>query len=259
MEKIDIFLVTYNMPQMVEAIIDRVYAHTETPFNLIVVDNNSDREVVDLLNRLRREKNNLTVIRNFKNVFACPATNQALRLCRNRYAFYLCSRECFVLEQGWERDCIEFMEAFPKVGIAGYVIKSPQYYNGKTYYEMPFFEKFRNREFAIKNPERPFAHVQGGFYVIRMGMVKEIDYFNEALEHNYMDVEFSYYVESCGWELGDIPSVISLHNTTRPNIKGYDPSIKVYHPLTMERAMEFEKLRDEHKARILRGGGPRVL
>src|SRR3990172_775415 len=196
MNRLEIFLVTYNKVDIVKEIMDRIYKYTTTPFNLIVADNNSSDGVMDYLHKVYTEKCNMTIIHNNTNRYACYATNQALKLCRGEYAIYMCSRECFVLDYGWEKDCIEFMDSHPKVGLAGYLIESPKYYNGETYARMPFFEKFRNREFALGDPLRPFEHVQGGFYIIRMDMVKEIGYFNELLEHNYMDVEYSYYAES---------------------------------------------------------------
>ena len=49
-----------------------------------------------------------------------------------------------------------------------------------------------------------------------------------------MDVEYSFYLQSCGWKLGEIPEWISLTKKTRPEIYAYlDEYTNVVHPLNL--------------------------
>ncbi len=244
MAEIDIILITYHekIPEVSE-VIERIYHYTATPFNLIIVDNKSSPRMMHRLWALRKNHSNITLVRNAKNKYACYATNQGLSLSHSPYVFYICSHECFIMDRGWETDCIEFMEQNPRVGIAGHRLQSPVYPTGAKYIEQEWFQRFRNPEFARNNPEREFFHVQGGFFVLRKKMYDEIGGFNEYIVHAAMDIEYSYYAESMGWQLGDVPSAFILYKTTLPNIEHYDPTIKVYHPLTLEKLKEFERTR----------------
>ena len=47
--------------------------------------------------------------------------------------------------------------------------------------------------------------------VIRRAMFDEIGGFSHKVPHQHTDVEYSYYVESCGWELGDIAGVAAYY------------------------------------------------
>ena len=244
MDTIDIVLIVHydKIPELSE-VVGRIYNYTTAPFNLILVDNKSDARVVKYVRALQKKHSNITLIRNGKNMFACYATNQGLSLCSSPHIFYLCSHECFIMDHGWETDCIRFMEDNPEVGFAGHLIQSPVYPNGAKYMEQEWFQHFRNPEFAKNNPDRPFHHVQGAFFALRKKMVDEIGGFNERIPHGGMDIEYSYYVESTGWKIGGIPSVFVVYKTTLPNIERYDPKIKVYHPLTLEKLKTFEQIR----------------
>jgi hypothetical protein len=58
-----------------------------------------------------------------------------------------------------------------------------------------------------------------------------------------MDVEYSYYLESMGWELGNIPQVCSLHRKTRPTLDAIcDEQTLLAHPLTLANVVDFDHL-----------------
>jgi hypothetical protein len=93
------------------------------------------------------------------------------------------------------------------------------------------FPHFRNPGFAEQNPDRLFRHVQGGLFVVRRTMYEAIGGFSESIPHNHTDVEYSYYVESCGWQLGEIPEVLALYSKTRPDLTArLTESVGAVHP-----------------------------
>jgi hypothetical protein len=66
-------------------------------------------------------------------------------------------------------------------------------------------------------------------------MYEEIGGFHDLVPHNYTDVEYSYYAESCGWELGDIPNMLALYNKTRPGLfSRMDENMHAMHPPMMD-------------------------
>jgi len=62
-------------------------------------------------------------------------------------------------------------------------------------------------------------------------MYEAIGGFSETVPHNHTDVEYSYYAESCGWELGHIPEALALYNKTRPDLTArLTESVEAVHP-----------------------------
>ena len=99
---------------------------------------------------------------------------------------------------------------------------------------MRLFDKFRNKAFATDHPDRVFEHVQGGLFAIRRAMVDAIGGYSDAVPHDYTDVEFSYYAESCGWKLAEVPGILSLYRKTRPGLmERIDERVLAAHPPTL--------------------------
>jgi len=243
-------LVTYERAAEVREVLRALERRARTRYALTVVDNCSGPEVQEVLRDTQQRHPETSVVRNFQNRFCGGATNQALALTREPYVIYLCAHECFVLQDGFDERCVAFMEAEPRVAQAGHLIASPAYPDGRGYQALATFEHFRNPDYAEKRRDDRFFHVQGGFYVLRMEAVWRSGAFNPAIPHDHMDVEYSYFLESEGWEIADLPFVMSIHRNTRPCIEGYDPGHAVYHPLTPAEARGYE---EQARAQALRG------
>lgn len=244
---INIFLVTYNYPAELAEVVRRIYRHTKNPFALTIVDNNSDGKTQRLLKQLRQAHDNLTVIRNFRNRWCGGGSNQALRLAEESYAVYLCSRECFPMQDGWDVRCTDFMESHPKVALAGHLISSPRYADGRGYKQLERFPRFRRPDYVETRLNDRFYHVQGGFYVLRMEAARQVGFFNPEIPHDHMDVEYAYYLEAQGWQIADLPFVNIIHRTTRPKLEGYNPAQAVYHPLTLPELNKYEKKKRQYE------------
>ncbi len=239
---IDIFLVTYNTEDYEDRaetfeIIRRIFSKTTTPFTLTIVDNGSSPDFWEQLSELVSGHNNVRLIRKHQNQFCGPASNIALRMSDSKYAIYICSKEGFIKNHGWERSLIDFMRDRKDTVLGGHLSNIPTYVYGKEYINLPYFENFRNKDFALSHPEKPFLHVQGGVYILNREFYKEHGGFNDLVAHNGMDVEMSYYVESIGYKLGEIPEVASLTVKTRPTLNAIlNERTVIAHPLTVETA-----------------------
>lgn len=237
---LDIYMVTYHPTTETDyrrtlRIIDRVFEMTTTPFTLTVVDNASHDECVTALRRTARRHQNLRLIELPENVGCGPASNIAYRQARSDYVIYLCSNETCIARPGWERGLLSYMQTHPEVALAGHLIGSPRWTTGAEYMAQPWFRNFRNQEFARPRPDRVFRHVQGGVHILRREAFVKHGGFNDLVPNSQCDVELSYYLESCGWKLGDIPSVVSLTQKTRPTIHALiDEAVDVVHPVTAD-------------------------
>lgn len=218
-ETFDIVIVSWNNLPELREVIGRLFEFTESPFHLTVCDNGSDMPTVAFLLSLYATQDNCTCILNRENVKVGPGTNIALAHSWSDTVVYVCGKEGFVVRYGWERGVLDQMAENESVGLAGSIGHSPTYLRGRDYSDgIPLFAKFRNQEFAELNPEREFGHVQGGLFTLRRSMFESIGGFSDEVPHEYTDVEYSFYAESCGWKLGEIPQVLALYKKTRPDL-----------------------------------------
>lgn len=234
-ETVDLMIVSWNnLPELYE-VTQRLLANTSLPYHLIICDNDSHPATLAYLIGLQAQHENVTLILNRKNTYVGPGTNICLEHGQSDYAIYVCGKEGMTTGAGWEIPLIHYMNANPQVGQAGTLCYSPAYLHGRDYPKgVALFNKFRNQDFATNNPDRPFSHVQGGFFILRRAMTDQIGGFSPTVPHAYTDVEFSYYVESCGWELGQAPGMLSLYNKTRPGLfHRLDERMTALHPPTL--------------------------
>ena len=139
------------------------------------------------------------------NKFCGGGSNIALDMGRGEFSIYICSKEGFVLKTGWERSLINAMRDCPEAPIGGHLIFSPSFVDGRSYMQLPWFGDARNPEFAENHQNRSFFHVQGGFYILRRSDYLDHGGFSPRINHNAMDIEYSYYLESLGLPLLSIP------------------------------------------------------
>lgn len=235
-ETIDLMVVSWNnLPELYE-VTQRLMANTSLPHHLIICDNGSRPATLAYLIELQAQFENVTLIINRDNAFVGPGTNICLEHGKSDYAIYVCGKEGMTTATGWEIPLVHYMNANPRVGQAGTLCYSPTYLHGRDYPTgVALFDKFRNQDFARQNPDRSFSHVQGGFFVLRRRMIDEIGGFSDDVPHGYTDVEFSYHVESRGWELGQLLGMLSLFNKTRPGLfHRLDERMAALHPPTLD-------------------------
>ena len=184
--KIDIFIVThqkgsYKDLKSIKEILNRIFKHTTTEFDLTIVDNDSDEDFKSFILEYAKKRQNIQLIFLKDNIMCGPASNIALDATKNKFAIYLCSNEAYIIKHGWERSALKYMKNHDDVGIAGALAYSPSYYDGKTYREQEFFEKFRNQEYIINKDDVKFKHVQGGVYILRREAYQQCGGFNPLL------------------------------------------------------------------------------
>lgn len=237
---IDIFLVTHNKEgdfafSETKEILERAFEFTSTPFTVTVVDNCSSHDAVEGIISQLKGKANARFLGLRNNLMCGPASNIALMHATSEFAIYLCSKEAFVGRPAWERPMIETMRKNRRVALAGHRSFMPKFVSGREYCGLPSFSQFRNREYAIDNPDRIFSHVQGGLYIINRNVFLKHGGFSDAVPHNGTDVELSYYYESIGYRLEDVSEIKSITTKTLPRIESViDEETVAAHPLNKQ-------------------------
>lgn len=245
--QVDIVLVTYDTAEYrniedTREIIRRIREHTTTPYTLSVIDNGSDPAFRDMLREQAAEMPNMRLIELAQNLYCGGATNVALAASDSVYAIYVCSKEGFVQQHGWERPLIKSMREDPEASMGGYFCHMPKFTLGSELPDHPAFGKFRGRDFAMRNPDRVFRHIQGGAYILRRAALRSEPGFSDVLPQSNTDVEFSFFMESTGRKLIALDSVASLTVKTRPMLSAVlDESIAILHPLTRDSAADLSR------------------
>lgn len=234
---LDIFMVSFHREKYgdwpaTERALRSVLDHTTTPFTLTIVDNDSDADFVDKLEACIGDDPRVRFIRLPENRYCGPASNIAITMARSALAIYVCSNEGLIMRRGWERPVLDAMRRNPEATLGGHLATSPKWFDGQTYAQQDWIDSFRNASFARNNPDRVFRHVQGGLFVLRTQRVQDAGGFSPQRPQDLMDVELSYYLESLGHRLLDIPAITAVSNKTRPNLEALiDETSLALHPV----------------------------
>ena len=241
-KRIDIFLVSFNNDQYNDEaetleIIRRIFKYTTTPFTLTIIDNNSDESFwLNILKQVEG-RDNVRLIRKELNLMCGPSSNIALEMGDGEFAIYICAKEGFIGQHGWERTLLNAMREEPNAAIGGHHAHMPKYVYGHEYETHPDFSKFRNQDFIVGRKDKPFTHIQGGVFIIRREVFAKHGGFTPLIPHGGMDIELSFYYESLGYKLLEIPEVASLTVKTRPTLTAImDKNTVIAHPLTIKSA-----------------------
>jgi glycosyltransferase involved in cell wall biosynthesis len=228
----DIIIVSWNNLPELREVIRRIYVFTRTPFHLIICDNLSEVDVRSFLTELHGNHDNVTVVFNNENSMVGPGSNLAIAHGDSEFVVYVCGKEGFVFQYGWETELLRPFDTDARVGLVGTRCYSPSYLTAGDYKTRhPQFADFRNKNFADSNPNVIMSHVQGGLFAIRRAAFDDIGGFSEAVPHNGTDVEFSYVAESRGWRIASSSATLSLYSKTRPDLwSRIDSSVLAVHP-----------------------------
>lgn len=109
---VSVIMVTYGGTQWIRPAVEALAANTEAAYELIIVDNASPPDTVELLRSLE----GATVILNDRNVGFGPGANQGVLHATGRFVCILNS-DAFV-EPGWLPPLIDALESDPRAGAA---------------------------------------------------------------------------------------------------------------------------------------------
>jgi glycosyltransferase involved in cell wall biosynthesis/GT2 family glycosyltransferase len=242
--RIDIVIVSWNNLKELEEVVGRIFRFTRSPFHLIICDNMSGSDVREYLRGLHARETNVTVVFNDQNAMVGPGTNLAVAHGDSEFVFYVCGKEGFAFQHGWETEALRILRSDSAVGLVGTRCYSPSYLTAGDYPEKhPFFSEFRNQHFASEHPDRIMSHVQGGLFAFRRTAFDDIGGFSERVAHNGTDVEFSYVAESKGWRIATLHQVLSIYHKTKPDIwSRLDDNLRAVHPPRLEDLPRIERV-----------------
>ena len=188
---LNIILLTYNKLDCTKRCIESVYKYTKD-FNLIIVDNESEEDMVFFLKKLDKKHKNLIVQYNKENVGIIKGRNQGYFLSQKKYIdtqfiFFLDSDQ--IVLPGWQESYYEFFEkGYEIIGKEAWLMR-------KDYYP---YKRLRNKE-----DSEYFNYVGAGAMAIRNSVIKDVGLFDERYDKFYFeDPDFIFRADRAGHKIG---------------------------------------------------------
>ncbi len=131
---ISILIVTYNTANIIQACLDSVFKQLGVQYEIIVVDNASADNSVEVLSTF---SDRITLIANTNNVGFGKANNQAFKQSTGRYVFML-NPDAVLQSTTALQELIAYMDAAPSIGLAGTrILKTNTTEESKPSYQYP--------------------------------------------------------------------------------------------------------------------------
>ncbi len=234
--KVSINLVTWNGAKYINDCLQSLFAQTMTDFSILVIDNNSADDTVEII---LEKYPHLKVVRHRENLGFSKAHNQAIHWSKSDYVVVL--NQDVVLEPDFLAKTIEFLDEHPKVGSVTGKILRLQEGNKTKYIDSLGLQIKRNHCFSeIGSGEldemqydaiEEIFGVSGAIGIYRRSALESIKINNQFFDEDFSpvykeDVDLAYRLRYQGWESYKVPSAIAYHDrTTAEPVKGKNKSI----------------------------------
>ena len=113
--KVDIVIPAWNLYQFTKECIESIFACTDHPFHLIIVDNASVDPAKGYFKTLAQDKENVTLIRNEENLGFVKAVNKGIKTSCARYVCLL--NNDTLVTKGWLAEIIKVAQADARIGM----------------------------------------------------------------------------------------------------------------------------------------------
>lgn len=195
-------------------------------YEVWVVDNASSDQSVPMI---REEFPQVMLLVNRENVGFARANNQALRLCRGRYALLLNS-DTYVQENTL-RVMIDFMDRHPEAGISGCKLQNADgTFQPACRRSIPtpavsllrmtglsrLFPNSRtmakyNLTFQDATAVQEVDSVSGAFLLVRRKVMEQVGLLDEAFFLHCEDLDWCYRAKQAGWKVFFVPHAAAVH------------------------------------------------
>ncbi len=221
--RVAINLVTWNGANYIRECLDSVFNQTFQDFNLLLIDNGSTDDTVDIINEKYPQ---LRVVRHKQNLGFSKAHNQAIHWNKAEYALIL--NQDVILAPDYLEKIIAYLDANPKVGSAAGKILRWQDQQQTKYIDSLGFKISRNHKVvdwgAGEQDEGQYDvitemfGVSGAVPIYRRAALESVQYGQEFFDEDFFsykeDVDMAYRLRYNGWQAFCVPSAIAYHDRT---------------------------------------------
>jgi GT2 family glycosyltransferase/glycosyltransferase involved in cell wall biosynthesis len=210
---VSIITLTFNKVEFTYQYLESIIAHTDIPYELIIVDNCSQDETTSLLDRLE----NVTTIKNNENLGFIKGCNQGASKARGKYLLFL--NNDINVTPGWLSKLVRTIENYPKCGAVGCKLIWP---NGKLQEAGSIIWNDGSalgygREDNPMQPEysylREVDYCSGACLLVRKDIFQQLGLFDERyIPAYYEDSDLCLGIWGLGYNVVFQPDVVVFHN-----------------------------------------------
>ena len=201
---LSVIIVNYNTSDFLVRCLTSVSCQSDRNIEVIVVDNASQDASQDMI---RKAFPWVKLIENDRNLGFARANNQALKICRGPYVYFL--NPDTEVGHGAFGAMIDFMESHPEVALAGTKVLNPdgslQSSIEKRY---PGQKHTRGELHGLKGD---IAWVLGASMIAKRGVVEDLGRFDESFFLYGEEQDLCLRVRKAGWVIGYIPDAVVTH------------------------------------------------
>ncbi len=246
--KLQIILVNYNTTELLVKCLESLKKqHIPVDYRIVVVDNNSQDEGAE---RLRRDYQDISVIKNSINGGYARAVNQAIREFNSDYILLL--NPDIEVKPGSISTMLDFMSTHHDAGIVGGKLLNPDgtlQYSCRSFYTLPvillrrtflgkLFPKSKRLARHLMtdwdhNSVREVDWMLGACLMIRRSALKEVGFMDERFFLYFEDVDWCYRMKKGGWKVYYLPEAQMIHHHQRQSAQGFMNKTLLYHIMSM--------------------------
>ncbi|HDK25941.1 MAG TPA: glycosyltransferase family 2 protein [Candidatus Atribacteria bacterium] len=240
--ELSIIIINWNNKDILRNCLNSIYhTHNVSKYEIIVVDNHSGDNSVELI---KREFHDVVLLENDENLGFTRANNQAIKIARGNYILLL-NNDTVVTNRNCFDRMMELMEKNSQVGILGCKLLYPDGTLQSCGESFPsvwgifksqiLFAKTWKRFGKNKQKDKHFKEIDficGACLMTRKEILEQVGLFNKKYFMYGEDVEFCYRVHKAGYTIGVLmnESIIHLHSkSTEKNL-----TEMLYHSITNE-------------------------
>jgi N-acetylglucosaminyl-diphospho-decaprenol L-rhamnosyltransferase len=199
-----VIIVNYNTSDFLAGCLDSIGRPANFLIEVIVVDNDSHD---DSVNMVKQRFPWVRLIAQEQNVGFARANNQALKLCKSHYVFFL--NPDTQLNRGAFAAMAKFMDAHPTVGLAGTKIIYP---DGSVQSSVERrYPGQRHAKQDLQGLTGDIAWVLGAAMVARRDVIDALGGFDEDYFLYGEDQDLCLRLRRAGWDIGYIPEAVVTH------------------------------------------------
>ncbi|OGH05944.1 MAG: hypothetical protein A2W22_03380 [Candidatus Levybacteria bacterium RBG_16_35_11] len=213
---VSIVIPTYNRKEMVERLINSIFANSYKNLEIIVIDDASPDDTLDYLKKKFAKNKKLKVIKNRKNLFTAGSRNVGIKNSKGELIFFIDDDN--VLDKDTVKFLVEEFNIDEKLGEAG-----PVNYNYNNKKKALWFITKRNMFTTKTSQPRDLNEVFGkkvwetvdipnAFMVRKSVIEKNKIFFREKLGIMYEESDFAYRIKKAGYSIRVIRNAKIYHD-----------------------------------------------
>jgi len=217
-KKVSVVMLTMERLDDTKKTIENLYEYVKVPFELVILDNGSGNRTVDYLKKIKKEKDNITIIFEKTNLGCAGGRKKAFSYAKGDYVVSIDND--IIVTPFFLENLIDTLE---KNKNAAGVCCKVVYPDGKIQFnggELSIDEEFISYKLIDNgkkyNDRSTFNYIEcdwipGGATIWRSEILKKYE-LDIEMRGSHEDAEFSYVLKNAGYQLYNCPKAIVIHN-----------------------------------------------